>query len=110
MVDETTRPMDSYLMDCVNNKEWPMACDLINATDLAHAVNTAPGFKGINPIALTQTMKRLGYANLGAKRMMGKKIKLWAVRNFKTWITAGESEIATHYEAPPQFDQRNLDF
>ncbi len=110
MVDETTRPMDSYIMECVNNDEWPMACDLINATDLAHAVNTAPGFKGINPIALTQTLKRLGYTNLGAKRMMGKKIKLWAVRNYKTWMSAGEAEIASHYEAPPPFDQRNLDF
>ena len=110
MVDETTRPVDAYIKECAENDEWPMTCDIVNATDLAAAINTAPGFRGINPIALTQTLKRLGFTNLGAKRINNKKVKMWAVRNAKTWLSAGESDMSLSYEPPPVFDQRNIDY
>jgi hypothetical protein len=111
MVDETARPLDAFLHECTTNNEWPMECDLINTTDLAAAINTAPGFRGVNPIALSAVLKRLQYLNIGNKRYPdGKQVKMWAVRNPKTWVNAGESEISTYYQAPAMFDQRNLDF
>ena len=110
MVDETSRPLDTFILDCVESGEWPMGCDLVNATDLANALNTAPGFKGINPIALTQTIKRMNFVPLGAKRIGNKKAKLWAVRNAKTWLGAGEKEIARYYQVPVEFDGRHSDF
>jgi len=110
MVDETARPLDAFLLESVSNTEWPMECDLVNSTDLAAAINTAPGFRGINPIGLTQTLKRLGFLNMGAKRIGDKQAKIWCIRNMKTWHTSGEQEIAAHYKPPVMFDERNLDF
>tara|TARA_R110000851_G_scaffold235523_2_gene388077 strand:- start:6030 stop:8342 length:2313 start_codon:yes stop_codon:yes gene_type:complete len=110
MVDETARPLDAYILECTQNKEWPIVSDLVNTTDLAAALNTAPGFRGLNPIALSQTLKRLGFQNLGAKRLHGKQVKMWAVRDYLKWITAGDAEVSSHYKQPSMFEERNLDF
>jgi hypothetical protein len=111
MVDQTSRPVDTFILESAESGEWPLGCDLVNAVDLAAALNTAPGFRGINPIALTQTLKRLRFVPLGPKRMPdGKKAKMWCVRNAKTWISASEKEIATYYIQPLEFDSRHTDF
>ncbi|MCC6191905.1 MAG: hypothetical protein IT318_22985 [Anaerolineales bacterium] len=81
MIRHSMPDMDSYVYDQVEAVAYPCRWDLLRPADLVGPLKE----KGIRatPRTVAAAFERLGYLDLGVKRLMGEtKSNLWAVRNF----------------------------
>jgi hypothetical protein len=111
MVDQTAKPIQSYIFEQIVSEDWPFKCDLVTTSDLAMSIKEIPGMRGISTVKLGTTLKSIGCLSLGQKRLAdGTKPRLWAVRNYEKWANASEKEISTTYRPPGRYNDKNLDF
>lgn len=100
LIEESLSPLEHYLREQVTNCEWPCENDLIVPSTL-----TAP-LKTLNisthPKAIGKAFERLGFLNLRQiredSRSEGKKITLWAVRDFERYRGKPEKELRELYK------------
>lgn len=90
MILETMPRLDRFIYERVASREYPFRWDLQKTSELPEVLRKMYGFAKVDPTAVADAFKRLGYLRLGRVRMPGEdgemeRPNLWAVRGFDVY-------------------------
>ncbi len=89
LIKNSMMPLDQFIHEQVEHKEYPFQWDLLTATVLIKPL-TDHGLRA-NPKEIQNAFARLGYFKLG--QLGDDKVNMWAVRDFKTYAELSNSQL-----------------
>ena len=85
-----------WLREAFEACEAPFDRDLVVVDDVSHYISKMVGLRA-SPKMVVRVLNDLGARSLGQKRIGGRKLRFWAVRNIERWLNVPEGEIAVEY-------------
>jgi len=107
LIIESMPPLDHFIHGQVVAKEWPLHVDLIRPGELATVLPDF-GFR-VTPQAVGKALRRLGYTDLGRKRLVqgnDTKLPLWAVRDAETYLKMNDAKLRQMFVQQMPLQQR----
>lgn len=85
-----------WLREAFEASEAPFDRDLVVADEVCLFMQRTVSLRA-SPRLVAHVLKDVGARALGQKRIGGRKLRLWAVRNIDHWLSVPEGEIAAEY-------------
>jgi hypothetical protein len=91
LIKQSMLPIEQYIYDQVEAGEYPCHWELLSPAVMVKPLNDV-GIKA-NPKEVAKAFFKLGYKNLGDRRIGKDKVNMWAVRNFETYSEASSDQL-----------------
>lgn len=99
LVAQSMLPLDAFISERVEAQEWPFKWDIVNPGEMVGPL--ANYNLRCNPKDISNAFARLGYLNLGQRRLeigpygkvSNEKVYLWAVRDFEVYRDMSTPQI-----------------
>lgn len=97
LIINSMHPLEYWMRDAFESKEWPFHCDIINVDNL---LDVMPHYlKAHSPQIIGRMLGKLGAEQYGqVKLSSGRMIRVWMLRNSWAWKEKGKQAIVSEYE------------
>lgn len=95
MIDETLAPIESWIVEGIEENSYPFNRDVINTKMIA--LNAPKYVRGATPKGVVKILKKIEATSLGQFNVMGSRIRLWCVRNKLKWTNQDHDAVVAEY-------------
>lgn len=99
MVDASSSECEQFLREAVDNRSWPMACDLVS---VPHVLGALRPFMRVSQSMIAEALDHIAPKSVLETRPWfgSQRLRLRAIRNLDKWKDASGAELSAAYRLP----------